>query len=266
MHWSTSSGSMRSTTAQPSPRSLNTALRAPPPRPQTPPASRHDRAVAQWRLRPSSRPSPAALAPTARGAPRRLSGGWLHYQENKKWSRRWFLIRDSFLLCYDSREDVTPATASGKPINRRFVLPLGGLVVAYHKTVKDFSFSLQNLQAGELKHEFVFAAESEAIMNVWMEVLFVSTGRELPGLQDDEDRAALEVEAQLEDVAAQSTPVPTRSHRDFTLGKGHHDMEPPRVHDTHEVEARPGPAPRCAGAGARARALLCCARSLRRGG
>ena len=53
---------------------------------------------------------------------------------------------------------------------RRFVLPLVGVVVAYHKTTKPFSFSLQIMHAGELKHEFVFAAESEAIMHVWMEV------------------------------------------------------------------------------------------------
>ena len=58
----------------------------------------------------------------------------------------------------------------GKPAHRRFVLPLVGVVVAYHKTTKNFSFSLQIMHAGELKHEFVFAAESEAIMNVWMEV------------------------------------------------------------------------------------------------
>lgn len=42
--------------------------------------------------------------------------------------------------------------------------------MAYHKTTKPFSFSLQIMHAGELKHEFVFAAESEAIMHVWMEV------------------------------------------------------------------------------------------------
>ena len=29
---------------------------------------------------------------------------------------------------------------------------------------------MQIIHAGELKHEFIFAAESEAIMNVWMEV------------------------------------------------------------------------------------------------
>lgn len=39
-----------------------------------------------------------------------LSGGWLYYFENNKWTRRWFMIRDSFLLCYNSREDVTPVT------------------------------------------------------------------------------------------------------------------------------------------------------------
>lgn len=39
-----------------------------------------------------------------------LSGGWLYYYENNKWTRRWFMIRDSFLLCYNSREDVTPVT------------------------------------------------------------------------------------------------------------------------------------------------------------
>ena len=41
---------------------------------------------------------------------------------------------------------------------------------AYHKTTKSFSFSLQIINSGELKYEFIFAAESEAIMNVWMEV------------------------------------------------------------------------------------------------
>ena len=33
-----------------------------------------------------------------------------------------------------------------------------------------FLMSEVPLCQGELKHEFVFAAESEAIMNVWMEV------------------------------------------------------------------------------------------------
>ena len=60
----------------------------------------------------------------------------------------------------------------GKPVSRRFVLPLVGVVVAYHKTTKNFSFSLQIMNSGELKHEFVFAAESESIMNVWMEVRY----------------------------------------------------------------------------------------------
>ena len=65
---------------------------------------------------------------------------------------------------------VTCVQTDGKPVSRRFVLPLVGVVVAYHKTTKNYSFSLQIMHSGELKHEFIFAAESEAIMNVWMEV------------------------------------------------------------------------------------------------
>lgn len=65
---------------------------------------------------------------------------------------------------------VTFVQTDGKPVSRRFVLPLVGVVVAYHKTTKNYSFSLQIMHSGELKHEFIFAAESEAIMNVWMEV------------------------------------------------------------------------------------------------
>jgi hypothetical protein len=151
----------------------------------------------------------------------RLSGGWLQHLEGSVWVRRWFVIRDSFLLCCalpnslmqfcscilspafptrdkswiadNNREDVMPATTTGKPVNRRFVLPLGGVIVAYHKTVKQFSFSLQIYSGGELKHEFIFAADSEPIMNVWMEVLYVSTGKELPGYETENQRAALEV-------------------------------------------------------------------------
>jgi len=151
-----------------------------------------------------------------------LSGGWLQHLEGQVWVRRWFVIQDSFLLCYNSREDVTPATTTGKPVNRRFVLPLGGVIVAYHKTVKPFSFSLQIYSGGELKHEFVFAADSEPIMNVWMEVLYVSTGKELPGFEEESERAALELEANLDSLSAGDTPVPCKSHQQFTDGKGQH--------------------------------------------
>mmetsp|Transcript_29366 Transcript_29366/g.46087 ORF Transcript_29366/g.46087 Transcript_29366/m.46087 type:complete len:279 (-) Transcript_29366:18-854(-) len=149
-----------------------------------------------------------------------LSGGWLNFLEEDVWVKRWFLIRDSFLLCYNSREDVTPATTSGKPINRRFVLPLRGLLLAYHKTVKPHSFSLQVMQGGEISHEFIFAADSEPIMNVWMEVLYVSTGKELPGFDEDDDKAALELDAKLDDLHAGDTPAPTRAHHEYIKGKG----------------------------------------------
>ena len=49
-----------------------------------------------------------------------LSGGWLYFYEHKRWTRRWFMIRDSFLLCYNSREDVGPITV--RPAARFSVL------------------------------------------------------------------------------------------------------------------------------------------------
>eukprot|EP00960_Hanusia_phi_P044161 756497-Hanusia_phi.AAC.1 len=47
--------------------------------------------------------------------------------------------------------------------------------------------SIQMYSNGELQNETVLAAESEAIMHVWMEVLYVSTGREVPGLFVDQE-------------------------------------------------------------------------------
>eukprot|EP00282_Hemiselmis_andersenii_P037962 CAMPEP_0169429634 /NCGR_PEP_ID=MMETSP1042-20121227/1970_1 /TAXON_ID=464988 /ORGANISM="Hemiselmis andersenii, Strain CCMP1180" /LENGTH=297 /DNA_ID=CAMNT_0009539895 /DNA_START=23 /DNA_END=913 /DNA_ORIENTATION=- len=163
-----------------------------------------------------------------------LSGGWLHFYEDKTWVRRWFMIKDSFLMCYKSREDVTPANTSGAPVKRRFVLPLGGSVIAYHKTTMPFSFSVQLFSGGELKNEFIFAAASEPIMNVWMEVLYVSTGKELPGVQEDTGDLAVLVDTRLDDVDAGATPAPSKRHRDFTIGKGLHASEAPQV-DQHQI-------------------------------
>jgi hypothetical protein len=53
-------------------------------------------------------------------------------------------------------------------------------MLAYHKTSQPYSFSIQMRQMGEIKAEFVFAAASEAVMNVWMEALYVSMGNTLP--------------------------------------------------------------------------------------
>jgi hypothetical protein len=55
-----------------------------------------------------------------------------------------------------------------------------GAMLAYHKTSQPYSFSVQMRQMGEIKAEFVFAAASEAVMNVWMETLYVSMGNSLP--------------------------------------------------------------------------------------
>lgn len=60
--------------------------------------------------------------------------------------------------------------------------------MAYHKTTKPFSFSLQIIHAGELKHEFIFAAESEAIMHVWMEVRGGRVGERDRGREGGRDR------------------------------------------------------------------------------
>lgn len=116
-----------------------------------------------------------------------------------------------------SREDVNPATTSGAPVNRRFVLPLGGSVIAYHKTVMPFSFSVQIFSAGELKNEFILAAASEPIMNVWMEVLYVSTGKELPGLEDEEGAVALDVDTKLDEINSGATPQPSRRYTASSL-------------------------------------------------
>jgi hypothetical protein len=127
---------------------------------------------------------------------------------------------------------VNPATTSGAPVNRRFVLPLSGAVIAYHKTVMPFSFSVQMFAAGELKNEFIFAAASEPIMNVWMEVLYVSTGKELPGLEDEEGEVALEIETRLTEIDSGETPAPSRRHRENTRGHGIDPNERPTI-DNH---------------------------------
>lgn len=52
-----------------------------------------------------------------------LSGGWLGHLEKGRFIKRWFVIKDSFLLCYNSREDMNNPR-DGELTGRRFVLPL----------------------------------------------------------------------------------------------------------------------------------------------
>ena len=112
-----------------------------------------------------------------------------------------------------------------------------------------FSFSVQMFTAGELKNEFIFAAASEPIMNVWMEVLYVSTGKELPGLEDEGGEVALEIETRLNDIDSGETPAPSRRHRENTHGHGVDPKERPTL-DNHGFGVIN--APESAGHGAKA--------------
>eukprot|EP00960_Hanusia_phi_P009364 271202-Hanusia_phi.AAC.6 len=56
-----------------------------------------------------------------------LTGSWLFYMEKGKFQKYWFVIKDSFLLCYEKREDMTMIN-DGKLTKRKFVLPLNGAV------------------------------------------------------------------------------------------------------------------------------------------
>mmetsp|Transcript_39793 Transcript_39793/g.124998 ORF Transcript_39793/g.124998 Transcript_39793/m.124998 type:complete len:305 (-) Transcript_39793:295-1209(-) len=156
-----------------------------------------------------------------------LTGGWLFYKSKQArqkpmWARKWFVIEDTFLVCYEKREDANPLLNSGEDLKKVFVLPLSGAVIAYHKTDKYYSFSIQMYSHGELQNETVLAAESEAIMNVWMEVLYVSTGREVPGLtlDNEDDNSKLLTDFSLESLSAEPTPTPSRSHNRFSRGNG----------------------------------------------
>jgi len=42
--------------------------------------------------------------------------------------KRWFVLKDTFLLCYNSREDMNNPQ-DGQRTGRRFVLPLMGMLV-----------------------------------------------------------------------------------------------------------------------------------------
>ena len=93
-----------------------------------------------------------------------LSGGWLAQLEKGVFVKRWFVVKDAFLLCYDAREDMNNRR-DGQMTGRRFVLPLTGAMLSYYKTsMAAYTFSIQMLQMGEVKAEFVFAAASEAVM------------------------------------------------------------------------------------------------------
>jgi len=85
-----------------------------------------------------------------------------------------------------------------------------------------YSFSIEMRQAGEVIAQFVFAAPSEAVLNVWMEVLYVSMGNVLPenDFATAADRAALSLDPQLRDLTSTDTPVPSKAHHLFTKGQG----------------------------------------------
>eukprot|EP00287_Rhodomonas_sp_CCMP768_P008431 CAMPEP_0196726260 /NCGR_PEP_ID=MMETSP1091-20130531/7582_1 /TAXON_ID=302021 /ORGANISM="Rhodomonas sp., Strain CCMP768" /LENGTH=356 /DNA_ID=CAMNT_0042068661 /DNA_START=29 /DNA_END=1096 /DNA_ORIENTATION=- len=148
-----------------------------------------------------------------------LSGGWLKLKEGNIFVKRWFVIKDSFLLCYHTREDMNKLRAGGKT-KRKFVLPLVGAVLAYYKSPEPFSFAIQLRQHGEMSGEFVLAASSQTVMNVWMEVLYVSMGNELPQFKEETDHVAVPLQTQLNGLGAGETPMPSKSHRAQTIGKG----------------------------------------------
>lgn len=52
------------------------------------------------------------------------------------------------------------------------------------------------------------------------QVLYVSTGRDLPDFSEDNEDTALDLKADLEDLDATQTPVPSTSHHAYTKGKG----------------------------------------------
>ena len=46
-------------------------------------------------------------------------------RQQGRFVKRWFVIKDTFLLCYNSREDMN-SPQDGQRTGRRFVLPLMG--------------------------------------------------------------------------------------------------------------------------------------------
>jgi hypothetical protein len=59
----------------------------------------------QWRAIQSYAGSARQLARHAH-AHVQLSGGWLGHYDRGKFIKRWFVVKDCFLLCYNAREDV----------------------------------------------------------------------------------------------------------------------------------------------------------------
>ncbi|EKX48925.1 hypothetical protein GUITHDRAFT_136551 [Guillardia theta CCMP2712] len=148
-----------------------------------------------------------------------LTGSWLFYMDKGKFQKHWFVIKDSFLLCYEKREDMTMVN-DGKLTKRKFVLPLNGAVLAYYKSHMPYSFCIQMWVHGELRSEFVLAAQSEAVMHVWMEVLYTSMGNkiEYADERDGSNLPAVSVLA-LTLLAVTLAKVPCRSHPDMIRGK-----------------------------------------------
>ncbi|XP_063040007.1 pleckstrin homology domain-containing family D member 1 [Engraulis encrasicolus] len=86
-----------------------------------------------------------------------------------KWSRRFFIIKDSFLLYYAENEKKNFETNRYFNIHPKGVIPLGGCVVTARED-QGMPFSLV-INHEDFTGNIVLAAESEAEQNQWQEML-----------------------------------------------------------------------------------------------
>ncbi|XP_031435817.1 pleckstrin homology domain-containing family D member 1 isoform X2 [Clupea harengus] len=86
-----------------------------------------------------------------------------------KWSRRFFIIKDSFLLYYAENEKRNFETNKFFNIHPKGVIPLGGCVVTPRED-QGMPFALM-INHEDFTGNIVLAAESEAEQNQWMEML-----------------------------------------------------------------------------------------------
>ncbi|XP_048084593.1 pleckstrin homology domain-containing family D member 1 isoform X2 [Alosa alosa] len=86
-----------------------------------------------------------------------------------KWSRRFFMIKDSFLLYYAENEKRNFETNKYFNIHPKGVIPLGGCVVTGRED-QGMPFALV-INHEDFTGNIVLAAESEAEQNQWLEML-----------------------------------------------------------------------------------------------
>ncbi|XP_010863648.1 pleckstrin homology domain-containing family D member 1 [Esox lucius] len=86
-----------------------------------------------------------------------------------KWSRRFFIIKDSFLLYYAENEKRSFETNRFFNIHPKGVIPLGGCVVD-HKEDQGMPFAMV-INHEDFTGDIVLAADSEIEQNQWLEML-----------------------------------------------------------------------------------------------